>query len=119
MQSKHVDYKHEDRQWDARINVQSDEYLERIVASIQAEHRVGKFKYILIGGCEIGTRPTQDDYQVRHVHIAAVFNNRCSKGIYVPYSDPSNDYCSCHYQKLEHRRREWVLSGSSEQRSSL
>lgn len=43
------------------------------------EHANGKFKYILIGGPEIGTRPNQGDYQIRHVHIAAIFHNRCSK----------------------------------------
>jgi hypothetical protein len=85
MNNNNVSFKHEDRQWDARINVQSDEYLAALTNAIRAEERVGKFKYILIGGCEIGTKPTQDDYQVRHVHIAAIFNNRCSKGQFAPY----------------------------------
>ena len=79
MNSKNVPYNYEDRQWDARINVQTDEYLDDVVNAIKAEHEKGKFKYILIGGCEIGTKPTQDDYQVRHVHVAAIFNNRASK----------------------------------------
>ena len=84
-----VSHKHEDRQWDCRINVQRDDYLNEIVSRITSEHRDrGMFKYILIGGCEIGTKPSQDDYRIRHVHIAAIFNNRVSKGIYVPYIDP-------------------------------
>lgn len=80
MDSKNVSYKHEDRQWDVRVNVQSDDYLESLTTAIMLEHAErGKFKYILIGGCEVGTKPTQDDYKVRHVHIAAIFNNRTSK----------------------------------------
>lgn len=79
MNSK-VSYKHEDRQWDARINVQSDEYLRELVGRIMDECAgSGKFKYVLIGGVEIGTRPNHDDYKVKHVHIAAIFNNRASK----------------------------------------
>jgi hypothetical protein len=74
-----VAYTHEDRQWDCRFNVQTDEYLESIVNAIKAESDKGKFKYILISGVEIGTRPNQNDYQVRHVHVAAIFHNRCSK----------------------------------------
>ena len=50
-----------------------------VISAIKSEHEKGKFKYILIGGYEIGTRSTQDDYGVRHVHVAAMFNNRCSK----------------------------------------
>jgi len=80
MQSSQVPYKLEDRQWDVRINVQSDEYLQSIVNAIKSEYGNGKFRYILISGVEIGTKPTQSDYQVRHVHIAAIFHNRCSKG---------------------------------------
>ena len=79
MNSKNVPYNYEDRQWDARINVQTDEYLNDVVEAIKAENEKGKFRYILIGGCEIGTKPTQDDYQVRHIHVAAIFNNRASK----------------------------------------
>lgn len=80
MNSKQVSYKHEDRQWDVRINVQTDDYLTGLTERIMDEHHGrGMFKYILIGGVEIGTKPTQDDYQVRHVHIAVIFNNRSSK----------------------------------------
>ncbi|KAF0775108.1 hypothetical protein AaE_001192 [Aphanomyces astaci] len=78
--SNKVSYKQEDRQWDVRINVQSDEYLRDLVGAIMDEaHGAGKFKYVLIGGVEVGTRPNHDDYKVRHVHIAAIFNNRASK----------------------------------------
>ena len=76
---KTVPFQHEDRQWDCRFNVQLDEDLDRLVRAIQREHAAGKFKYILIGGREIGTKSYQDDYNVRHVHIAVIFHNRTSK----------------------------------------
>lgn len=79
MDHKQVSYTHEDRQWDARINVQTKEYFTSIVNNIKAEQLKGKFKYILIGGIEVGTRPNQGDYQIKHVHIAVIFNNRASK----------------------------------------
>lgn len=70
----------EDRQWDIRINLQTDEYRDDVINAIKSENEKGKFKYILIGGEEIGTKSSQDDYQIRHVHIAVIFNNRASKG---------------------------------------
>jgi hypothetical protein len=76
---KQVAFTHEDRQWDARFNVQDDSDLTRLVDAIKSENDKGKFKYILIGGVEIGTRPYQDDYQIKHVHVAAIFHNRVSK----------------------------------------
>lgn len=80
MNTTRVAYQHEDRQWDARINVQTDEYLDTIRSNITRQYTErGHLKYILIGGCEIGTKPSQDDYKIRHVHIAAIFNNRVSK----------------------------------------
>ena len=74
-----ISFKTEDRQWDCRINVQCDDYLKTITENIMLEDANGKFKYILIGGLEIGTRPNQSDYQTRHIHIAVIFNNRASK----------------------------------------
>jgi hypothetical protein len=74
-----VTFNTEDRQWDCRINVQTDEYLQEITENIMLEQAAGKFRYILIGGLEVGTRPNQTDYQVRHVHICAIFHNRSSK----------------------------------------
>ena len=74
-----VSFKAEDRQWDVRINIPTDEYLITLTENIMLEYVGGKFKYVLIGGLEIGTRPNQTDYKVRHVHIAVVFYNRASK----------------------------------------
>ena len=74
-----VPFHHEDRQWDARFNVQQDGDLDQLIEAIKREFEGGKLKYILVGGPEIGTRSYQDDYQIRHVHVAAVFHNRVSK----------------------------------------
>lgn len=80
MAERSVSHQTEDRQWDIRVNVQTDQYLQELVENIMLEDKEkNKFKYILIGGCEIGTRPNNSDYQVRHVHIAAIFHNRASK----------------------------------------
>ena len=74
-----VPFTYQDRQWDGRFNVQTDDDLERLVTALRREWDAGKLKYILCSGVEIGTRPYQDDYQVRHVHTAAIFHNRVSK----------------------------------------
>ena len=74
-----VPHTYEDRQWDVRINVQTEEYLQELIQAIKLEDDKGKFKYILIGGIEIGTKPSQNDYQIEHVHIAVIFHNRASK----------------------------------------
>ena len=78
-QVKSVPHHHEDRQWDARFNVQTEDDLTQLVDAVRADYVGGKLKYILIGGPEVGTRSYQDDYQVRHVHVAAIFHNRASK----------------------------------------
>lgn len=77
--STKVNYGTEDRQWDCRFNVQTDAYLDTIIENIKKEDAKGKFKYILIGGVEIGTRPNHDDYQIEHIHVAVIFHNRASK----------------------------------------
>jgi hypothetical protein len=59
--------------------VQQDGDLEQLIEAIKREFDGGKLKYVLVGGPEIGTRSYQDDYQIRHVHVAAIFNNRTSK----------------------------------------
>nr|QTE03933.1 MAG: replication protein [Motacilla cinerea parvo-like hybrid virus] len=74
-----VGFSTEDRQWDARFNVQLDDDLESLLNAAKIEFNTGKLKYLLIGGVEIGTRPYQDDYQVRHVHCALIYYNRVSK----------------------------------------
>lgn len=78
-QPKSVPFTHEDRQWDCRFNVQTDDDLANLTKAIKNDDATGKLKYILIGGTEIGTKSYQDDYNIRHVHVAVIFNNRTSK----------------------------------------
>lgn len=77
--STQVAFHVEDRQWDARFNVQNDDDLQLLLDSIRGHYDRGCIKYVLVGGVEIGTRPFQDDYLIRHVHVAAIFVNRISK----------------------------------------
>lgn len=77
--SSSVPFTHQDRQWDARFNVPVDGDLDAILRGIRGDWESGKLRYILVGGLEIGTRPQQDDYQIRHIHVAALFCNRVSK----------------------------------------
>lgn len=72
-------YNTEDRQWDCRINVQEQSYLDTIIENVTAMSQMGKFKYVLISGVEVGTRPHQNDYGVKHVHLCIVLHNRMSK----------------------------------------
>lgn len=74
-----VSFTTEDRQWDARFNVQADGDLTGLLNAIREHWDSGRLKYVLVGGVEVGTRPYQDDYQIKHVHVAAVFHDRISK----------------------------------------
>lgn len=77
--SKTISFTTEDRQWDARFNVPTEDYLTTVVNNIKLMDSNGRFKYILVSGVEVGTRPTHDDYQVKHIHCAIVCHNRISK----------------------------------------
>ena len=74
-----VPFATEDRQWDCRFNVQLDSDLEQLLESIKRDAATGRIKYVLVGGVEVGTKPYQDDYQIKHVHVAVMFVNRVSK----------------------------------------
>lgn len=67
------------REWDARFNVPTTEDLDSLITNIKAEVAAGKFRYVLIGGVEIGDRPFQNDYLIKHVHVALIYNNRVTK----------------------------------------
>jgi hypothetical protein len=69
----------EDRQWDARFNVQLESDLEQLLDGVKREFDSGKVKYALVGGVEIGTKEFQDDFGIKHVHCAFIYNNRVSK----------------------------------------
>ncbi len=77
--SKNISYQTMDRQWDLRLNVPTDDYLQQITENIMMMTTENKLSYCLIGGLEIGTKPNHSDYQIRHVHIALIFYNRKSK----------------------------------------
>ena len=78
-QHAYVNFATEDKQWDARFNVQEIADLDNLLTNITAHYNSGRLTYILVGGVEIGTKPYQDDYQIKHVHVAAMFANRISK----------------------------------------
>lgn len=67
-----------DRQWDIRLNISSQEYLEELILAIEEHYASGKVKYVLVSGVEIGTKPNQSDYQCEHVHIALILHERMS-----------------------------------------
>lgn len=67
------------REWDARFNVPTNEDLDNLITNITREDKGGKYKFVLIGGVEIGDRPYQTDFQIKHVHVAFIFRNRVSK----------------------------------------
>ena len=77
--STNVPFHHQDREWDARFNVPTPSDVDLLVANVKAEAAAGKFKYALVSGVEIGDRPYQNDYLLRHVHVALVYNNRVTK----------------------------------------
>lgn len=77
--NRFVSMQTEDRQWDARFNVQLEEDLEQLLAAAQREWESGKLRYLLVGGVEIGTKEYQDDYKIKHVHCAFIYHNRVSK----------------------------------------
>lgn len=67
------------REWDARFNVPTPEDLENILSNVKSEAAQGKYRYALVSGVEIGKNQYQDDYLMKHVHCAFVFQNRVSK----------------------------------------
>lgn len=79
MSSTFVPFHHVDREWDARFNVPVDADVELLLANVKAESQAGKYRYVMVSGIEIGTKPFQPDYLIRHVHVAFVFINRVSK----------------------------------------
>lgn len=130
-EASYVPFHAEDRQWDCRFNVQLESDLQDLVRSVQQLFDTGKLKYGLIGGTEIGTKPYQDDYQVKHVHVALMFANRVSKrsllkilnvkqgnGYYMvqrnrdlPYSGWKNHHCK-EFSKVDPEQRTTLELGT-------
>ena len=65
-----------DRQWDARFNIPSEDYLLMLIAAIEEHYAEGKIRYVLVSGIEVGTKPNQNDYAVEHVHVALILHDR-------------------------------------------
>lgn len=74
-----VGFHTEDRQWDCRFNVQESADLGLLINAIRSDFDKGRIRYVLVSGIEVGTRPFQDDYLIKHVHVAVIFINRISK----------------------------------------
>lgn len=79
MSTTYVPFHTVDREWDARFNVPVDEDVNLLLANVKSEAQAGKYRYVMISGIEVGTKPYQPDYLIRHVHVAFVFINRVSK----------------------------------------
>lgn len=77
--STFVPFHHLEREWDARFNVPTDDDLTTLLDFVKSETTSGKFRYVLVSGVEVGQRPYQTDYLIRHVHLCLVYNNRVSK----------------------------------------
>ena len=77
--SRFIPFHHLEREWDARFNVPTDDDLDQVLTNVKLQADQGKFRFVLVSGVEIGTRPFHDDYLIRHVHLALIFNNRTSK----------------------------------------
>lgn len=74
-----VKFTTQDRQWDCRFNVQLQSDLDELLATLRADTQSGRIKYLLVGGVEVGTKPQHDDYGIRHVHVAVIFESVHSK----------------------------------------
>lgn len=79
MSSTNVPFHALDREWDARFNVPTESALNNLLEAIKGEFQAGKFRYVCVSGVEVGTKPFQNDYLIRHVHVALVYINRVSK----------------------------------------
>jgi hypothetical protein len=72
--SKGSKYLVKDRQWDARFNSE-DEESDALLVMFAKRQPEGRFRYLFIGGPEIGTNPKQDDFGIRHVHLCILLHN--------------------------------------------
>ncbi|GLE06714.1 hypothetical protein PINS_up016197 [Pythium insidiosum] len=74
-----VTFRTQDRQWDCRFNVQLESDLDELLATLNNDCNSGRIKYLLVSGVEVGTKPQHDDYGIRHVHVAVIFESVHSK----------------------------------------
>lgn len=66
-------------QWDIRINVEDQEWVDLFKIQIEEYCDEGTVKYCHISGIEIGDVPGRSSFGQKHVHIALVLNNYTSK----------------------------------------
>lgn len=74
-----VPFTYQDRQWDARFNTPNQEDVDRIIESATKLFNDGRLRYVLVGGVEIGNKPFQDDFEIKHVHVGLYFHNPTAK----------------------------------------
>lgn len=79
MSKTFVPFHHVDREWDARFNVPTEQDVQSLLRCVKEQFQASKFRYVLVSGIEVGSKPFQPDYQIKHVHVAMIFNNRVSK----------------------------------------
>ena len=61
MSANFVPFHHVDREWDARFNVPVDEDVDLLLANIKSEAQAGKYRYAMVSGIEVGTKPFQPE----------------------------------------------------------
>ncbi len=66
-------------QWDIRLNVPDQEWVDFFILNIEEYCNEGTVKYCHISGIEIGDVPGRTSYGIEHIHIALVLNNYTSK----------------------------------------
>ena len=81
-----------DRQWDGRFVSSSTDSDARLVELAKQGFESGKFRYILIGGPEIGENPKQDDYGMRHVHLCIVTPNPVTRAYILKHFEIKRNY---------------------------
>jgi len=123
MSTTFVPFHHLDREWDARFNVPTQEDLDIILTAVRQEALAGKFRYVLVSGVEVGTKPFSPDYLIRHVHLCLVYNNRVTKSSILKnlsvkqgngyYLVPRNKNLPYQGWKSHHLKKESKLSSDS------
>ena len=66
-------------QFDIRLNVPSDEWLELFLIDIDDYCRNNNVRYLHVSGIEIGDVPGRSSFGQQHVHIALILQNYTSK----------------------------------------
>jgi hypothetical protein len=65
-------------QWDIRINVPTDAFLNELLLNIRTRYENENWRYVHVSGVEVGDDAGRPDFGERHVHIALVLFNHTS-----------------------------------------